>query len=171
MKALLFSVSLFVATFAGLEAKTVKHPEKDPAFTITFPDDWSVAPDREGNLRCKAGNGSNFAFSIQKLPAKTEKEIKAYLRKIVQGIFGDPTSKIEELKERTTSNDVRLFAITCRGPIMGQEMFYSVTAFSPEEGTWFGIPIVHSAEVIKAHEKVMNEIWNSIKFVSDANED
>ena len=168
MKALLLSASLFVATVVGLDAKTVRHPEKDPTFTITLPDDWSAAPDQEGNLVCKAGDGSTFGFSIQKMPAKTEEEMKAYFLSIVQEIFGDPEPlKVSEIKERTTPNGVTLFAITRTGPLIGVEMSYSTTAFSPKKGIWLGAPIVDTPEVTKAHEKAMNDIWNSIKFVSD----
>jgi hypothetical protein len=72
MKTLLLSVSLLIATYPGLGAKTVKFPEKDPAFSITLPDDWIVKTDRDGNLDCKAGDGSRLSFLIQRLDAKTE---------------------------------------------------------------------------------------------------
>jgi hypothetical protein len=78
MKTLLLSICLFIGTYSGLEAKTVRFPEKDPAFSVTVPDDWTVTVSSEGNLDCKAGDGSGLAFLIQKLEAKTEEEMKAF---------------------------------------------------------------------------------------------
>jgi hypothetical protein len=97
--------------------------------------------------------------------------MKAYLQSIVKTMdLGDPkTSKVSEIKETTTPNDVKLFGINCTGPAIGVEMFYSATAFSPKKGTYFAILDTETAAEAKAHEKVMSEILNSIKPISGAN--
>ncbi len=60
----ILAASLLIATSLGLSAKTIKYPEKEPAFSITIPDDWTAKPDKDGNLDCEAGDGSKFSFSI-----------------------------------------------------------------------------------------------------------
>ena len=57
MKTLLILVSLLIATSLSLSAKTLKFPEKDPAFSITLPDGWTAVPDKDGNLDCQSGDG------------------------------------------------------------------------------------------------------------------
>ena len=42
MKTLILSASLLIATSLSLSAKTIKYPEKNPAFNITLPDDWTA---------------------------------------------------------------------------------------------------------------------------------
>jgi hypothetical protein len=168
MKTLLLSVSLFIGTFAGLQAKTTKFPEKDPAFSVTFPDDWTVAVDSEANLKCKAADGSGVWFIIQKLDAKTEEETKVFLQQIVKTVdLGDAkTAKVSEIKETTTAKGVKLFAITSTNTTSGVEMVYSDTAFAPKKGIYFGLLNIDTAADAKAHEKQITEILNSITPIS-----
>jgi hypothetical protein len=70
---------------------------------------------------------------------------------------------------RRAPNDVKLIGVTYIGPMIGVDMFYSATAFSLKKGTYFGIPIIQTPEVAKAHEKVVSEILNSIAAISDGN--
>ena len=168
MKTLLVSVCLFIGIVSGLQAKTAKFPEKDPAFSVTFPDDWTVKVDREGNLSCKMGDGSSLSFIIQKLDAKTEEEMKAFLQDIVKSLnLGDAkTAKVSEIKETTTPKGMKLFAITSTNTTLGVEMVYSDTAFAPRIGTYFGLLNIDRGAEAKAHEKQITEILNSITPIS-----
>jgi hypothetical protein len=169
MKTLLLSVSLFIGTFAGLQAKTTKFPQQDPAFSVTFPDDWTVTVDSEANLNFKAGDGSRIAFLIQKLDAKTEEEMKAFLLQIVKTLdLGDAkTAKVSEIKETTTPKGVKLFAISSANTTSGVEMIYSETAFVPRKGMYFGLLNIETAAEAKGHEQQITEIINSITPISD----
>jgi hypothetical protein len=169
MKTLLVSVCLFIAIFSGLQAKTTKFPEKDPAFSVTFPDDWTVTLSREGNLNCKAGEGSGIDFLIQKLDAQTDDEVKVFLPQIVKTLdLGDAkTAKVSEIKETTTPKGVKLFAISSANTASGVEMIYLETAFVPRKGMYFGLLNMETAAEAKAHEQQITEIINSITPVSD----
>lgn len=169
MKTLLLSVSLFIASSLGLSAKTVKFPEKDPAFSVTLPNDWTAEVNKDGNLEGKAGGGSQVGFLLQKLDGKAEEEAKTYLKGIINTIMlGDAKdARISEIKETTTPSGVKLFAITCTGPAAGIEMFYSATAFSPKKETWFAVVTLETAADAKSAEKVMSEILNSLTPASD----
>ena len=71
MKTLILLASLLIATSLSLSARTIKYPEKNPAFSITLPDDWTVKPNSDGSLKREAGDGSKYNFLIQALDAKT----------------------------------------------------------------------------------------------------
>jgi hypothetical protein len=168
MKTLLLSVSLFVGILSSSEAGTATFPEKDPAFTVTYPDDWTVKVDSEGNLNFKAGARSGPSFLIQKLDAKTEEEVTVFLQRIVKSLdLGDAkTAKVSEIKETTTPKGVKLRAITSANTAMGVEMIYSDTAFAPKKGVYFGLLNVGFAADLKAQEKEITEVLNSITPVS-----
>ena len=124
--------------------------------------------DFEGNLNCKAGDGSSLSFIIQKLDAKTEEEMKAFLQHIVKSLdLGDAkTAKVSEIKETTTPKGMKLFAITSTNTTSGVEMICSDTAFAPRKGGYFGLLNVETAAEGRAHEKQITDILNSITPVS-----
>ena len=103
MKTSILAASLLLAVSFSLFAKTIKYPEKDPAFSMTLPDGWTCKPDKDGNLDVEAGDGSKFSFSI--IPTKEmnkEDELKAYLPQLAQKM-GDGAKisdlKVSEIKE------------------------------------------------------------------------
>ena len=163
---LLLAATLLLATALNLNAKTIKYPEKDPAFSITLPDDWTAKPDKDGNLDCEAGDGSKFSFSI--VPSKeinTEADLKAFLPKLAQGMADG--AKIENVKvgdvgEMTTAKKVKLFGLNAKGPTSGVDMVITLAAFAPKKDTYFVIMSVDPSDVDKAHGKVMGEIIDSI---------
>jgi len=94
---LLLAATLFLATALNLKAKTIKYPEKDPAFSITLPDYWTTKPGQDGGLDCKAGDGSKFYFSIVPFEdVNTEADVKAVLPKLAQGLVDG--AKIENVR-------------------------------------------------------------------------
>jgi hypothetical protein len=169
MKTLLLPVSLFIATSLSLSAKTVKFPEKDPAFSITVPNDWTDKVDKDGDLECEAGDGSSAGFLIQKMDAKTEEEAKTYLNVMIKAAYhGDAKdAKVSESKERTTPTGVKMFGIIYTGPAEGIEMSYMAVAFSPKRETWFALLDIEPAAAAKTHERT-GVILNSITPTSVA---
>ena len=167
MKTLLtFAASLLIATSLSLSAKTIKYPDKDPAFSITLPDGWTAKPDKDGNLDCVAGDGSKFSFSI--IASKnitSDDELKTYLPKLAE-TMGEGAKlkdlKVGEVKEMTTANKVKLMGLNAHGQTEGVAMVISLAGFAPTKGNYFVIMGAESVEVDKAHDKDMGGILNSI---------
>ncbi|HWM24963.1 MAG TPA: hypothetical protein VNP98_09060 [Chthoniobacterales bacterium] len=169
----ILAASLLIATSLGVDAKTIKFPEKEPAFSITIPDDWTAKPDKDGNLDCEAGDGSKFSFSIistEEMNMSTEEELKTYLSTLAK-TMGDGAEikdlKTGEMKEMTTGKGVKLFGLNAKGPTSGVEMVISLAAFAPKKDTYFIIMAAAEASVDKAHDKAMGEIINSITPLKD----
>lgn len=164
--ALLLAATLLLPTALNLNARTIKYPEKNPAFSITLPDDWTTKPDKDGNLDCQAGDGSKFSFSIvTSREVNTEADLKAFLSKLAQGMADG--AKIENVKvgdigEMTTTKKVKFFGLDAKGPTSGVEMVITLAAFAPKKDTYFGIMSVEPSDVDKAHGKMMGEIIDSI---------
>lgn len=169
---LILAASLLIATSGGADAKTIKYPDKDPAFSITIPDDWTAKPDKDGNLDCEAGDDSQFSFSIistEGMEMENEEKVKTYLSTLAK-TMGDGAEikdlKIGEMKEMTTPKGVKLFGLNAKGPSSGADMVISLAAFAPKKGTYFIIMAAAEASVDKAHDKAMGEIIGSITPIS-----
>ena len=167
----LLAASLLIATSLGLSAKTIKYPDKDPAFSITIPDDWTATSDKDGNLDCEAGDGSKFSFSIISAEEmkKDEAELKTYLPTLAK-TMGDGAEikdvKVGEIKEMTTPKGVKLIWSQREGAKLRIEMVISLAAFAPKKDIYFIIMAAAMADVDKAHDQTMGEIINSITPIS-----
>ena len=175
MKTLLILASLLIASSLGLSAKTFKYPEKDPAFSITLPDGWTAAPDKDGNLDCQSGDGSKFSFSIiDSKNITSDGELKAYLPKLAE-TMGEGAKlkdlKVGDVKEMTNANKVKLMGLNAHGETEGVKMVISLAGFAPAKGNYFVIMAAESEEVDKAHDKDMGGIINSITPTMSKNGD
>ena len=172
---LILAASLLIATSLSLSAKTIKYPEKDPAFSITLPDGWTAKPDKDGNLDCEAGDGSKFSFSIiDSKNITTDEELKTYLPKLAE-TMGEGAKlkdlKVGDVKEMTTANKVKLMGLNAHGQTEGVDMVISLAGFAPAKGNYFVIMGAESVEVDKAHDKDMGVIINSISPTMSENAD
>jgi hypothetical protein len=171
MKTLLVSAALFVALSCSLDAKTVNFPEKDPAFSITLPDDWTTTPKNDG-LECKAGDGSDYSFLIQPFDAKSDEEVKTSLPKLIQAMADNP-----ELKEFKPMEDVmemamakmKLFIANATASTGETKMIFTAVAFAPKKGTYFSVISAEAEAVDRAHDKMMGQIMGSLTPVSGEN--
>jgi hypothetical protein len=168
MKTLFVAASLWIALSLSLVAKTVKFPEKDPAFSLTLPDDWTTTPKHDG-LECAAGDGSGYSFLIQSFDAKSDEELKTSLPKLVQ-TMGD----IPDLKDLKPTSDVvemamaktKLFIANATASIGEIKMILTAIAFAPKKGTYFSVITIEPEAVDRAHDKVMGEIMGTITPIS-----
>ena len=164
MKTLLSCVSLLIALSCSLEAKTVKFPEKDPAFSITIPEDWTTTPKNDG-LECKAGDGSNYSFLIQSFDAKSDDEVKTNLPKLIQAMGDNPELKdfklMGDVAEMTMAK-MKLFIANAGASTGGTKMIFTAVAFAPKKGTYFSVISAEVEAVDLAHDKAMGEIMGSI---------
>jgi hypothetical protein len=182
VKTWILSVSLFIGISGAAGAKTVTFPEKDPAFSVTLPAGWTAELDPLGNLSCKAGGGSWLKFSIGKLFAKNDEEMKAYLQGItkpsntaitspdrIRREIDIKTFDVSEIKETTTPNHLKLFRITWSSRFREILMFHSTTAFSPEKGSWFAVDYSEWEQEVNPVENwgVVSKILESIRPISE----
>lgn len=169
MKTLLVSVSLFLAIAPGLNARTVRLPEKDPVFSFTLPDDWTTKPTNDG-LECQAGGGSKFMFLIRPFEAATDEEARKGLSELV------PTVKNPDMKdfkvgdvEEMAMGKMRVFVLKATMMVSGTPLLLTTIAFAPKKGTYFGTMSMVREDVDAAHRKVMREILSSITPISGGN--
>jgi hypothetical protein len=171
---LILAASLLLAASLGLQAKTIKYPEKDSAFSITLPDGWTATPDKDGNLDCQSGDGSKFSFSIiASTNITTDEELKTYLPKLAQTMAEGAKLKdlkVGDLKEMTTPNKVKLMGLNANGQTDGVDMVISLAGFATK-GNYFVLMAAESVEVDKAHDKDMGAIINSISPIMGGNKD
>jgi hypothetical protein len=164
MKTLSIAVSLLIAVSCSLEGKTVKFPEKDPAFSLTLPDDWTTTPKNDG-LECQAGDGSKYSFLIQSFDAKSDDEVKTNLPKLIQAMANNPDLKdfkpMEDVAEMAMAK-MKLFIANGIGSAGGTKMIFTAVAFAPKNGTYFSVISAEAEAVDQAHDKVMGEIMGSI---------
>lgn len=167
---LLLAATFLIAASPSLLAKTIKFPEKDPAFSITLPDGWTAKADKDGNLDCQAGDGSKFSFSIiASSNITSDEELKSYLPKLAATMSEGAKLeglKIGEVKEMTTAKKVKLMGLNAHGQTEGVEMVISLAGFAPAKDSYFVIMAAESVEVDKAHDKDMGAILNSISPVA-----
>lgn len=161
---------LLIATSPGLSAKTIKHPDKDPSFSITIPDDWTAQPGKDGNLDCEAGDGSRFGFSIVAAgEMKKEADLKTHLLTLAKTV-GDGAEikdlKVGEVKEMKTNKGVKLFGLNAKGASSGVDMVISLAAFAPRPDTYFVILAASVGDVDKAYDQTMGDIINSVTPIS-----
>lgn len=174
MKTFLISVSLFVALSCSVDAKTVKFPEKDPAFSLTLPDDWTTTPKNDG-LECQAGDGSKYSFLIQSFDAKSDDEAKANLPKLIQAMANNPDLKdfkaMDDVAEMKMA-EMKLFVANGTASTSGTKMIFTAVGFAPKKGgAYFSVISAEAEAVDQAHDKVMGEIMGSIAPISDGNSD
>ncbi len=166
-----------LVTSVGLSAKTIKFPEADPAFSFTLPEGWTSSVDSKGSLDCVAGNGSKYIFSVvdaEALPElSTEAPVKGYLPKLAK-TMGDAANitnlKVSDVQEMTTEKKVKVFGLDGKGTASGVEMDISLGGFASDEGHYFIVMGVNSAEADNAHGKEMNEIFSSITPEADGDD-
>lgn len=179
MKTLLSLIAVTaLAGAVNVSAKTIKFPEKNPAFSFTLPDDWTTKPDDKGNLDCTAGDGSKFSFSIVDAKgakeASSEAEVKAYLPKLAK-TMGDGAKigdlKVHDAQEMTNPNKIKLMGLNATGQTSGVDMVISLAAFAPKEDHYFIMMAAEPAEIDKAHDPAMMEIIKSIKRVNSKDSD
>ena len=78
---------LFLAPALSLQAKTVKFPADDPAFSFNLPDGWTTETGKDGRLYCTAGDGSEFKIGFVASPGvKNADDAKELLPKILKGM-------------------------------------------------------------------------------------
>jgi hypothetical protein len=160
--------SLFLAPAFSLQAKTVKFPADDPAFSFTLPDGWTTETGKDGRLYCTAGDGSEFKIGFVASPGvKSDDDAKALLPKILTGM--SEAMKCENYKASEAKSgkmgDLSFIAMEGHGTVSGTEMVLNAMIFSLSPGHYFSIVGASSKEADEAHDKDMSVIIGSIAAV------
>ena len=123
---------VFLAASTRLDAEQIKHPQSNPAFTITIATDWTAKWDEKGNLSCKNVDG-NERFSIIPVgPGKTWEYLKDYLPGMARESGQDwkfQDQKVTELEETTTPRKVQVLKISTHGTRKGAKTVIKIAAF------------------------------------------
>jgi hypothetical protein len=159
---------LFLVPALSLQAKTVKFPADDPAFSFTLPDGWTTESGPEGRIYCTAGDGSEFKIGFVSSPGvKSVDDAKQLLPKILKGM--SDAMKCEGYKASEAKSgkigDLSFIAMEGSGTVGGTEMTLNAFIFSLEAGHYFSIVGASSKEVDEAHNKDMSVIISSIAAV------
>jgi len=160
--------SLVLAPAISLQAKTVKFPADDPAFSFTLPDGWTTESGPEGRIYCTAGDGSEFKVGFVSSPGvKSVDDAKDLLPKILRGM--SDAMKCEGYKAGEAKSgkigDLSYITMEGHGTLSGTEMVMTAFIFSLTPGHYFSIVGAASKEVDEAHNKDMSGIISSIAAV------
>jgi len=160
--------SLLLGPAISLQAKTVKFPADDPAFSFKLPDNWVTETGKDGRLYCTAGDGSEFKVGFVASPGvKSDDDAKALLPKILQGMSDAMKCENYKASEAQTGKmgAVSFVAMEGHGTVSGTEMTLNAFIFSLTPGHYFSIVGAASKEVDDAHTKDMTDIIGSIAAV------
>jgi hypothetical protein len=166
MKAFLTQIAIvLIATSVHLEAKTIRCPQKDPLFSITFPDSWITTWDKDGSLMSMPRNHSKYVSIVPSENFSTNGELKAQLPKTAREAGAN--AKMKDLKlggirEVTGANGLNLVSINAQGTTQGKLMVFRLLAFAPKKDNYF---TVIALEPAGAHDKELGTIINSITRV------
>jgi hypothetical protein len=160
--------ALFLAPALSLEAKSVKFPGDDPAFSFNLPDGWTTETGKDGRLYCTAGDGSEFKIGFVTSPGvKNADDAKELLPKILKGM--SDAMKCENYKASEAQagkmGDLSFIAMEGHGTVSGTEMVLNAFIFSLEAGHYFSIVGASSKAVDEAHTKDMSDLIGSIAAV------
>jgi hypothetical protein len=159
---------LFLAPAISLQAKTVKFPADDPAFSFTLPDGWTTETGKDGRLYCTAGDGSEFKVGFVASPGvKSDGDAKELLPKILQGMSDAMKCENYKASEAQTGKmgAISFIAMEGHGTVSGTEMVLNAFIFSLTPGHYFSIVGASSKAVDEAHTKDMSGIIGSIAEV------
>lgn len=158
----------FLAPALSLQAKTVKFPADDPAFSFSLPDGWTTETGPDGRLYCAAGDGSDFKIGFVASPGvKSADDAKELLPKILKGMSDAMKGENYKASEAQTGKmgAISYVAMEGHGTVSGTEMVLSAFIFSLTPGHYFSIVGAASKEVDEAHNKDMSAIVGSIAAV------
>lgn len=169
--ALLVSLFLSPAGARTSEDGKVKFPADNPAFTIEFPADWTYQADKDGNLDCKPGDDSEYAFSILILKdIHDAKSLKAVLPQVAKSMAEGAKIKnfeVGDVDTDTNGNDITFTGIRGDGKVEGVDFVVVVHAFEPQKGKFFAIMTAGSKKADDAHEKQYDDITASIEPIEE----
>jgi hypothetical protein len=168
-KSFLFCIATgFLFLAFPLQAKTVKFPADDPAFSFNLPDGWTTETGPDGHLYCTAGDGSDFKIGFVASPGvKSADDARELLPKILKSM--SDAMKCENYKASEVKSgklgDMSFVTMEGHGTVGGTEMALNALIFTLTPGHYFSIVGAASRDVDKAHDRDMSGIIGSIAAV------
>jgi hypothetical protein len=153
-------------TAAASGSKSIKFPEKDPAFTFELPKGWTYTTDKDGNLDCKAGNDETYVFSILNLDdVHNDEELKTALPEVATTLAKAMHLKNFEagdIETDTNGEGVSFTGIAGDGEANGTGFTVMVHAFEPQKGKYYALALAATKESDAKHEQDYDDITASI---------
>lgn len=163
------AVATFLCLLAlPLEAKTIKFPADDPAFTIKVPDDWAMEVDKDGDLACKSPEHVGLRFNLNKLGQRfaQAKESLPELGKVFAKSAKLTEIETKELGNDTNKNGVKGTIYVVKGKSSGRLLVAELLAIEPKHGeNAYFILFSGVAEAMEAHKEDIGSIVDSIKTI------
>jgi hypothetical protein len=147
------------AAIAGGGGNTITYPEKNPIFTVTFPDDWSTETDE--NLLHAVPSDSSLYLGIWAL--EDANTLDAALDEVDKAV----SSLVKNLKvddaDSMDVNGIKFITVDGTGKDDdGNNVSVSVALFSPDEKQIFIMLYYGAKDAEDVHEKELVGILKSI---------
>jgi len=150
------------------QAKTLKFPKGDPAFSVTFPNDWKAEITDAGIISAQP-SGGGYAISIFPVVAKSAKgailETYAEVEKRFQNV------KASDPVEFTTANNIACLERDYTGKDKGSDRTLAIVAFTPDGTTYYALFQAGTPEAEKKHTPAVVAIVKSITSLKAADDD
>lgn len=162
------AASLFFSVILPVEAKRVKFPEEDPAFSFNLPGGWTMEADKDGDLVCKSGDSPGITLNVNKM-----NQIFVEVKESLPGL-GKTFSKAakmtavetKDLGDDTNKQGVKGSIYVVKGKSSGQAVTAELLAIEPrkDENAFF-IMFSGLADAMSKHGEDIGAIIDSIKAI------
>lgn len=164
----LIAACLFVSLTNSLEAKRIKFPEDEPAFSFKLPEGWTMEADKDGDLVCKSGDSPGITLNVNKMNQTFEqvKESLPDLGKTFSKAAKMTGVESKDLGDDTNKQGVKGTIFVVKGKSSGQGVTAELLAIEPKTGeNAFFIMFSGLAVAMQKHGEDIGAIIDSIKPV------
>lgn len=160
MKRILIPAALMLLSPAFLQAdQTINYPDKDPIFSISFPDSWTV--EQEDQSVSASSKDEMVNMELLALDAEALSEAVEIAKESLEEEFEG--LKFSEL-EKGELNGMSMIFLNAQAKVEGVKMAVNCCIFAPKGAdTFFMLFNVTPMEMLEKHEKAISKIMNSIK--------
>lgn len=160
------AAGLFATAILPLQAKTIKFPADDPAFSFKLPEGWTMEADKDGDLVCKSGDKPTLTLNVNKMGQDFEK-VKEQLPELGKTFTKAAEMKNVEAKDLgddTNKNGVKGSIYVVKGQSSGQGVAAELLAIEPKDGGHaYFLMFSGLAPAMAGHADEIGAIIDSIK--------
>ena len=151
-----------------LQAKTLKFPQENPQFSVTFASDWKAEITDAGIISAQP-KGAAYAISIFPVTATTAKGAIAETMKEVEKRFEN--IKSNDPSEFKTENGIKFLESDMTAKDKGSPRALAILAFSLDKETYFALFQAGTPEADKKYTQDVATIVKSITSLKKESDD